>query len=104
MEEKTSLGLAANIEAAITNLLAPTIISSIIILVLEKESKFVRFYAMQSLVVFLFLWLANLIFSFIPVVGGMVCGIISLVNFVAWVYFIYMGYKGKKFKVPTCCH
>lgn len=101
MEEKTSLGLQANVEATITNLLAPLLIPSIVVLVIEKESKFVRFYAMQSLVVFLALTVVNFLVGIVPLLGGIAQSLISLVSLVAWIYFMYAAYTNKKVKVPT---
>jgi uncharacterized membrane protein len=45
----TSTGLAANVAGLLTYILGP--ITGVLFLVLEKENRFVRFHAMQSVVV-----------------------------------------------------
>ncbi len=68
---KTSLGLEENIEGVLCYLLG--FITGIAFYLLEKENKFVRFHAMQSIIVFGALFILQrafiLLFIFIPFLG-----------------------------------
>jgi len=72
---KSVFGLSENIAAALSYLLGP--ISGIVMLVLERENKFVRFHALQSTLWFLFLWI---IFWVVGIVTGL--------PFIGWIIFI----------------
>lgn len=50
-ENKTSLGMGENLEGALSYFLV--FVSGIIFLIIEKENKFVRFHAMQSVLLFI---------------------------------------------------
>jgi len=63
---KSIFGLNQNIVAALSYLLGP--LSGIIVLVLERENKYVRFHALQATLWFLFLWV---IFWVVWVLGGL---------------------------------
>jgi len=75
---KSAFGLNENIAAAISYLLGP--ISGIIMLVVERENKFVRFHALQSTLWFLFMWI---IFWVVGIVTG-IPFIGLLLRIIAW--------------------
>lgn len=93
--EKTSIGLRANIAGLLCYLLGW--ISGIILIRIERDNKFVRFHAMQSIIVFGILNIAAIIFSsFSPFFGRAVLG----VTFVLWVILMLEASQGKKYKLP----
>ncbi len=106
MGEKTSTGLDENIAGLLCYLLG--VITGIIFYVIEKENKFVRFHAMQSIVVFgsilIINWVVIPIVMMIPILGwviGMLLGlVVFIVSIVLWVLLMYKAYKGEKYKVP----
>jgi uncharacterized membrane protein len=106
MGEKTSTGLDENIAGLLCYLLG--FITGIIFYVIEKENKFVRFHAMQSIVVFgsilIINWMVIPIVMMVPVLGWIVGGLLGLVVFIVsivlWVLLMYKAYKGEKYKVP----
>ena len=57
----TKLGLDENIEAALCYVFFW--ITGIVFLIVEDQNKFVRFHAMQSIVVFLPLWILGIVFG-----------------------------------------
>jgi uncharacterized membrane protein len=72
--------------------------------VLEKESKFVRFHAMQSIAVFLALFVINIVLGIIlsiSIVGLMLFPLIYLIEVILWIFLMYKAYKGEKFKLPV---
>ena len=107
--KKSIFGLDENIAAMVAYL--GTFITGIIILILERENKTVRFAALQSTIFFIGMaiistvvgWLMIFI-GWIPFLGGLVSSIITgglgLITFVAWIYLSYTAFKGQKVKVP----
>ena len=103
-------GLAPNVAGALSYLLGP--ITGVLFLVLEKENRFVRFHAAQSIGVGLVLFAANIvvmvlsgILKYIPILGFLVSvalGLgLSLVSFVLWLYLMYRAWQGDEWEVPV---
>jgi uncharacterized membrane protein len=95
---KSSTGLDENIAGLLTYVFG--IVTGIIFLVIEKESKFVRFHAFQSILVFAAFIILNMVLGFIPFIGWLVGLLISPVAFVLWLILMYQAYQGKWFKIP----
>ncbi len=74
-------------------------ISGLVFLLLEKDNKFVRFHAMQSIVTF---GVLNLSFSLIliPIIGWIISYLISVLAFVLWIILMIKAYQGQKYKLP----
>ena len=87
-----------NILGAVAYLLG--FITGIVLLLVEKNSKFVRFHAMQSTVLFGGLFVVNLILGFIPILGWLVGFILSLAAFVLWLVLMWKAFNGEMYKVP----
>jgi len=110
--KETSIGLDENIAGAAAYLLG--FITGIIMLLVEKDSEFVRFHAAQSTVVFGALLVISIALSVLGggmAFGGITLGIvslllgllsmlISLIAFVLWIYLMYMAYQGNKVRLP----
>jgi uncharacterized membrane protein len=60
----------------------------------------VRFHAFQSIIVFAILTVLSIIFSPIPLVGGIIAWIVSVVGFILWIVLMVMAAQGKKYKLP----
>jgi uncharacterized membrane protein len=97
-ENKTVLGIGENIEGLLCYVLGW--ITGIIFLLIEKENKFVRFHAMQSIVVFLALFVISLICSLIPILGWIVSILIFPISLILVIFLMYKAYKGEKYKLP----
>jgi uncharacterized membrane protein len=106
---RTSAGLAANVAGLLTYVLGP--ITGVLFLVLEKENRFVRFHAMQSVVVGIamialsvVLSIASSVLAFIPVVGWIVALLAGLAlavfSFVLWILLMVRAFQGKEWEVP----
>jgi uncharacterized membrane protein len=110
---KTIFGLDENIAAALAN--ATFGIFGAVALIGERENKFVRFHAMQAIIVFFALALISGIigtlvgvFGSIPLIGGLVAlpfGILrfalGLVTGLTWIYLTFSAYVGRMAKVPV---
>jgi uncharacterized membrane protein len=97
--EKSSTGLDVNLAAALTYLLG--FITGIVFLVIEKESRFVRFHAMQSTIVFVFLFVLSVVLDIIPFIGWALNLLILLLGLVLWIVLMLKAYQGEKFKLPV---
>ena len=89
-------------------------ITGIVVLVLEKSNRFVRFHALQSIVTFgalaIIIGALDLlggIIGIIPLLGwavafiiGLIVKLIGLVGVVAWLWLMYSSWKGREFRVP----
>ena len=98
--EKTAGGLDQNVAAALTYLLGW--ITGIAFLLLEPANKFVRFHALQSVLVFGALSLAWIVvMSTIPILG-LIIGLILIpwLSVVLWLLLMYKAYRGERFKLP----
>ncbi len=97
-KDNTSLGINENIEALLCYVLGW--LTGILFLLLEKKNRFVRFHAMQSLFVFLALFVISLVAEFIPIVGPLISILILPVSIVLWVLLMFKAYQGEKYKLP----
>lgn len=95
---KTSTGIQPNVAALLSYVLG--IITGIIFYLIEKENKFVRFHAMQSIVVFGFLFVLGVVLSVIPVIGWALLPILWIVDLIVWVVLMIKAYQGEYFKLP----
>ncbi|WP_292468854.1 DUF4870 domain-containing protein [Methanolobus sp.] len=96
---ETKLGVDENIAGVIAYALG--FITGILLLVIEKENKFVRFHAAQSTVVFGGLFVLSIIMGFIPIIGWLILLFLPLIGFVLWLYLIFMAYKGNMYRLPV---
>lgn len=97
-KNKTSLGIDENIEALLSYVLGW--VTGIVFLALERENKFVRFHAAQSLAAFLPLFVAMIILGVIPFIGWVISLIISLLTLLLWLFLMFKAFKGEKYKLP----
>lgn len=97
-EGKTSMGLEPNLAGLLCYVLGW--VTGLIFFILEKENKFVRFHAMQSIVVFGTLTVVSIILSFIPFAGWVISWIISLLGLILWIILMIKAYQGQRYKLP----
>jgi uncharacterized membrane protein len=95
---KTSTGLEENVAGLLCYVLGW--VSGLVFILIEKENKFVRFHAMQSIVVFGVLTIARIILGFIPIIGWVLNILISILALVLWIVLMIKAYQGTKYKVP----
>jgi uncharacterized membrane protein len=107
---KTSTGMQANIAGLLCYALGW--IGGLVFFLIEKENKFVRFHAMQSIIVFGALTVLQIaIAMFMGIFGminlGVLIPVLSLINglvalavLVLWVVLMVKAYQGEKFKLP----
>jgi uncharacterized membrane protein len=87
-----------NLMAAASYLLG--FITGVIFLLVEKQSKFVRFHAMQSTVLFGGIFVINIALGFIPILGWLAGLLLSLTAFVLWIVCMWKAFQGEMYKAP----
>lgn len=97
-DEKSSTGLDQNVAGLLCYLAG--FITGIIFFILEKENRFVRFHAMQSIFISVALFVLNIGLSFIPILGLILSLLINPVAFILWIVLMVKAYQGKWFKLP----
>jgi len=95
---KTSLGISENIAGLFCYIL--TWISGIIFYVLEKDNRFVKFHAIQSIVTFLPLTVFSYIIGIIPILGWLIKRLIWIVQVILWLVLMFKAYRGEMYKLP----
>lgn len=95
----SSLGMTENLAALLAIIFSP--ISSIIILVLEKESKFVKFHSIQAIAVAVVVFVVNVVLGFIPILGWILLIFINLGAFILWILLLIKAYQGEWFELPV---
>jgi uncharacterized membrane protein len=106
----TSTGLAPNVAGALSYLLG--VITGIIFLVLEKENRFVRFHAAQSITVsvlltliYIGLTILSTILAVVPIIGWLIGLVLTLIvglgSFVLWLLLMFRAYQGREWRVPV---
>ena len=99
---KTSMGMEQNVEGLLCYVL--WWVTGIVFFVMEKENKFVRFHAMQSIivggaitVVYIILSILGIFVHFIWILSLL----LGLLTFVLWLVMMLQAYQGKMFKLPV---
>ncbi|MHA6258862.1 DUF4870 domain-containing protein [Sporosarcina sp. CAU 1771] len=111
-KKPTAVGLEENIAGLLCYIFTPII--AIIFFIMEKENRFVRFHAMQAIlltgffvVIAIGLGIFTAILSLIKlgIIGGLISGLfwilVGPLAFFLAVFCIYQAYQGKMFKVPV---
>jgi uncharacterized membrane protein len=105
----SSTGLAPNVAGALAYLLGP--ITGILFFLLEKENRFVRYHAAQSITLGL-LWIAlSVAFSvlsgmlvMVPVLGWLVALLLSVVfglgGLFLWLFLMWRAFQGREWESP----
>jgi uncharacterized membrane protein len=96
---KTSTGLQENIAGLLCYVLGW--VSGIVFLILEPKNKFVRYHAIQSIIVFGAITIVLAILSPIPIVGTIFFGILWALWVILWIVLMVKAYQGTKYKLPV---
>jgi uncharacterized membrane protein len=105
----TSTGLSPNIAAALAYVLGP--ITGILFYLLEKDNRFVRFHAAQSIAISIALFIIGFVLgmlsaviAFVPIIGWLVSVLLSfglsIGGFVLWLFLMWQAYQGIEWEAP----
>lgn len=93
--------LEPNVEAALAYFLTP--ITGIIVFMLEKDNKFVRFHAFQSILFGVAAVAAWMISTFLTVIliGVLLMPLVSIAVFVLWLVLMWKAYNNEEYELPV---
>ena len=98
--ETSSTGLDANLAAGLAYLAG--FVTGIVLLVIEKKSRFVRFHAMQSTVFFVAVLVVSVMLNSIPLLGAFLYAFLLFPAVVIiWLVLMFKAYNGEHFKLPV---
>ena len=99
---KTSMGMEQNLEGLLCYVLGW--VTGIIFFIMEKDNKFVRFHAMQSIIVFGAIFVVDIILSilrvFVPFIWILTL-LLGIITFILWIVLMMKAYQGQMFKLPV---
>lgn len=109
LQTPSSTGLAPNVAGALSYVLGP--LTGIVFVLMEKQSRFVRFHAMQSTLVGVALIILNVVLSVanailvrIPFIGWLfalgLSLVVGLASLVLWLALMFQAYQGKEWELP----
>jgi uncharacterized membrane protein len=96
--EKTGMGLEQNVAGLLCYVVGW--VTGLVFYLVEKENKFVRFHAMQSILVFGGLTVISIILSVIPFLGWVLSTLLSVVALVLWILLMVKAYQNVWYKLP----
>lgn len=95
---ESTLGMQPNIAGLLCYFLG--FVTGLVFYLVEKKNKFIRFHAMQSIVVFGAIFVINIVLMAIPVLGFLANALLSLLSLVLWILLMVKAYQGEYFKLP----
>ena len=95
---KSSTGLDANVAGLLAYL--GGLLTGIIFFILEKENKFVRFHALQSMLTFGGLFVLQTAFMYLGFLAALT-PLINLLSLVLWILLMVKAYQNQMFKLPV---
>ena len=91
-------GLKKETAAALSTLLGPTLVVPVLFILLEKD-EFVRFWAFQSIVVNLVLFVLNWVLV-LTIFLVFLTPLVFVLGVVLWLLMTYKAWQGQKWEVP----
>ena len=98
--EKSSVGLDSNVAGALAY--AMGWVTGLAFLLAERSSRFVRFHALQSTIVFGALSVAWMVSLSIPIFGWILAFVVLMpFSVVLWLFMMFKAYQGELYKLPV---
>ena len=95
--DRTALGMKARTAGWLCYLFAW--VTGLIFFLLERDSRFVRFHAMQSILFFGVLSILEWVFDHLPFFG-VIGGALGVVMFIGWIVMMVKAHRGEYYKLP----
>jgi uncharacterized membrane protein len=95
--KKTATGLEENVAGLLCYVLGW--VSGIVFFLLEPDNKFIRFHAIQSMIIFGIITVAAAVLRWLPLVGPSVAGVVIGIGVALWIVLMVKAYQGTKFKI-----
>ena len=97
-QTSSGTGLKKETAAALATLLGPTLVVPVLFIILEKD-EFVRFWAFQSIIVYLALFILNWVLV-LTIFLAILTPLIFILGVVLWLVMTYKAWQGDKWQVP----
>ena len=94
----SSTGLSENVAGMLCYALGW--ITGLVFLLVEKNSGYVRFHAMQSLMTFGILSVAGVVTNFLPGIGALIGSLLGLLGLILWIVLMVKAWQGERYKLP----
>ncbi|SFE59259.1 DUF4870 domain-containing protein [Alteribacillus iranensis] len=98
-ETAASSGLDENVAGLLCYL--GGVMTGIIFILIEKENRFVRFHALQSIFTFGILFVVYIVLTALPVIGWMIGLILAPLSVIVWIVLMIKAYQGRQWKLPV---
>lgn len=95
---KTASGIDENLAGLLCYLCG--FVTGIIFMLIEKDNRFIRFHALQSIFVSVGIIILNWFLNLIPLLGFIISFFIMLGAFVLWIVLMTKAYQGQRYKLP----
>ena len=96
---KSSTGMEPNLAGLLAYVLG--VVSGLVFFLIEKENTFVKFHAMQAILLSLTLFVLGFVLMFIPAFGWILGVLINLGGLALWIVCMIKAYQGEWFKRPV---
>ena len=96
---KSSTGVQPNVAALLSYVLG--FITGIIFFLIEKDNKFIRFHAMQSIITFAVIFVLQLFTAYLPFLQPVLVPVLNVGGLILWIICMIKAYQGEKFKLPV---
>jgi uncharacterized membrane protein len=100
-EKNSSTGLDSNIGGLLSYVLGW--ITGLVFFLIEEKDEFVRFHAMQSIIVFGAITVLSIVFGIlfrVPFLGAILGSFLWIASVVLWIILMVKAYQGERFKLP----
>ncbi|UCH42181.1 MAG: DUF4870 domain-containing protein [Dehalococcoidales bacterium] len=95
----STTGLAPNVAGLLCYLAGW--ITGIVFLIIEQKNRFIRFHAVQSIVVFGVITVVSGLLNLIPFIGGFLGVATGIVALILWIVLMIKAYQGELYKIPV---
>jgi len=96
--ERTAMGMKARTAGLLCYLFGW--VGGLVFLVLERDNRFVRFHAIQSILFFGTLSILSGIFNYFPYALFGLGGVVGLIGFIGWIVLMVAAHRGRYYKLP----
>ena len=96
--KRSSTGWDPHVVAALAYLFG--CVSGMVVLAIEKDSRFVRFHAMQSTITFLVVAVVALLLASLPIVGAPAYVLFVIGVAAVWFFLMFKALNGEIYKLP----
>jgi uncharacterized membrane protein len=100
-QEKKGTGLDPNVAALLSYVLGW--ITGLVFYLIEEKDEYVRFHAVQSIIVFGAITVVSIVFGIlflVPFIGPILGGFLWIASVALWIILMVKAYQSERFKLP----